>query len=175
MLQILNRVKRPESRLLWMLLLTLIISTRSYSQGKPATLDSTTLQKELDSILAKHGLKSKGFNITVISVNQAGGQTAYSITNNWYGIRQRVLTIEKLKEIVSHIPAKSTKILLFASHDKESENYVSSIYSNLKSNGYTNVSFTWWGDPNCFDQITYEMKQDTTLDIFVCPASNVSQ
>ncbi|MDQ2720695.1 MAG: hypothetical protein M3Z26_13180 [Bacteroidota bacterium] len=42
------------------------------------------LKKEIDSILAKHGLKSKGFSINVISVNQQGGQTAYSITNNYY-------------------------------------------------------------------------------------------
>ncbi|MBU7570147.1 MAG: hypothetical protein KAF41_05790 [Flavobacterium sp.] len=43
------------------------------------------MKKEIDSVLAKYGLKSKGFSINVISLNQTGGQTAYSITNNFYG------------------------------------------------------------------------------------------
>jgi hypothetical protein len=39
----------------------------------------------LDAVLAKYGLKSKGFAVNVISINQKGGQTAYSITNNFFG------------------------------------------------------------------------------------------
>lgn len=59
--------------------------TISYSQIKNKFIDSLLLKKEIDSVLAKHGLKSKGFAINVISINQNGGQTAYSITNNFYG------------------------------------------------------------------------------------------
>jgi hypothetical protein len=62
----------------------LIISTASFSQKKNTKVDSAVLKKELDAVLSKYGLKTKGFAINVISINQKGGQTAYSITNNFY-------------------------------------------------------------------------------------------
>ena len=66
----------------------ILISITSYSQKKFAhkltKVDSATLKIEIDKVLSKYGLKSKGFNINVISLDQKGGQTAYSITNNYY-------------------------------------------------------------------------------------------
>jgi hypothetical protein len=70
---------------LGILLIISLFSINCFSQTTKKPLDSTALQKELDSVLSKYGLKSKGFVINVISVNQKGGQTAYSITNNYYG------------------------------------------------------------------------------------------
>lgn len=67
------------------LLVILLITINAFSQDKSKFKDSALLKKELDSVLAKYGLKTKGFLINVISVNQQGGQTAYSITNNYYG------------------------------------------------------------------------------------------
>ena len=79
---------KKVAKLLGLLLITsnlILYSNLSYSQIKYRFSDSLLLKQELDSVLAKHGLKSKGFVITVISLNQKGGQTAYSITNNYYG------------------------------------------------------------------------------------------
>lgn len=61
-----------------------LLSNNTYSQSQRSFDDSLFLKKEIDSVLAKHGLKSKGFSINVVSVNQQGGQTAYTITNNYY-------------------------------------------------------------------------------------------
>ena len=55
----------------------------AYSQKQPIFTDTFTLRKEIDSVLAKHGLKTKSFDINVVSFNQRGGQVAYSITNNY--------------------------------------------------------------------------------------------
>jgi len=66
----------------------LIISSlweTSFCQNQPTHIDSVSLKREIDSVLARYGLKSKGFVINVFSLNQKGGQTAYSITNNFYG------------------------------------------------------------------------------------------
>lgn len=62
----------------------LLLGNNSYCQNNRNFDDSLLLKKEIDSVLAKHGLKSKGFAINVISISQQGGQTAYSITNNYY-------------------------------------------------------------------------------------------
>lgn len=62
----------------------LLITSNTYAQSKTKPVDSVLLKKKIDAVLAKHGLKSKGFVINVISTNQKGGQTAYSITNNYY-------------------------------------------------------------------------------------------
>jgi hypothetical protein len=61
----------------------LLLSINSFAQKKLTRLDSITLKRDLDRVLAKYGLKSKGFSINVTSINQKGGQTAYSITNNY--------------------------------------------------------------------------------------------
>jgi hypothetical protein len=75
---------RKAVKLLAVLLIISFFCNSSFAQT-PKTLDSVSLKKELDAVLAKYGLKTKGFAVNVISVNQKGGQTAYTITNNYYG------------------------------------------------------------------------------------------
>lgn len=76
-------IKKVVKLQIVLLITSSCIFVRSFSQS-PAKIDSIKLKRELDSVLAKYGLKSKGFAINVISINQQGGQTAYSITNNYY-------------------------------------------------------------------------------------------
>jgi len=61
-----------------------LYNSSGFCQTKFPFNDSSQLRREIDSVLAKHGLKSKGFAINVVSINQSGGQTAYSITNNYF-------------------------------------------------------------------------------------------
>lgn len=65
-------------------LVVLLITINAFCQNPKKPLDSIALKKELDAVLAKYGLKSTGFAVNVISLNQKGGQNAYSITNNYY-------------------------------------------------------------------------------------------
>jgi hypothetical protein len=135
------------------------------------------LQKELDAVLAKHGLKSTGFNITVISTNQSGGQTAYSITNNYNGIKQRTLSKDQLADIIFHIPNKTWTINIESSGDKESITYAGEIIDNLKKAGYTNFEYDPFSihEP-CFDTIQFRSYPNESMTrIVVCPASNVSK
>jgi len=76
-------IKRVAKRAVTLLIIiSLFISHISgLSQSK---IDSNGLKRELDGVLKKYGLKTTGFAINVISLNQWGGQTAYSITNNYY-------------------------------------------------------------------------------------------
>jgi hypothetical protein len=78
-------VKRADKLLIKLLIISSILypSQYSFSQKIPYN-DSVSLKREIDSVLKKHGLKSRGFAINVISLNQNGGQTAYSITNNYF-------------------------------------------------------------------------------------------
>jgi len=84
LLPLIKKVGKPLIRSLIISNISLLIYKFSYSQQPHAFNDSILLRRELDSVLAKHGLKTKGFVINVISLDQRGGQTAYSITNNYY-------------------------------------------------------------------------------------------
>lgn len=81
----LHQLIRKGGKRLGILLIISTLSYTSFCQKNPGYIDSVSLKKEIDSVLARYGLKSKGFVINVISLNQKGGQTAYSITNNFYG------------------------------------------------------------------------------------------
>ncbi|MDF2192570.1 hypothetical protein [Paraflavitalea sp. CAU 1676] len=81
----LHRLIRKGGKPLGILLIISTLCNTSFCQKQSAHIDSVSLKKEIDSVLARYGLKSKGFVINVISLNQKGGQTAYSITNNFYG------------------------------------------------------------------------------------------
>ncbi len=169
-----KKAVKPPGKLLTISLLLFGLS--GYSQQN---VDSISLKKEIDSaitaIMKRHGLKNGGFAVNVISFNQQGGQTAYQITNNYYtGIKQRVFTQAKLDEIVTHIPSKFAKIKFYCTADKESVTYRNQIAQVLFNNGYKNLEWTYWGDPSCFDDITYGTLGDSVIRINICPASNVS-
>jgi hypothetical protein len=117
---------------------------------------------------SKYDLKDSKFYAPA----QVGDHNAQ--TNNYNGIKQRVLTQEKLNEIGSHIPNKSARIKIFLTVDKECRNYAEQIINVLKGNGCTNIDWTFWGDPSCFDDITYGTIGDSIIRINVCPASNVN-
>jgi hypothetical protein len=130
-------------------LLIIISSTlfNVYSQSKNKFNDSVMLKKEIDSVLAKHGLKSKGFAINVISINQKAGQTAYSITNNYYGNvninTEKELTEDEKLDILKQIDSvkSATKItnndiMLFKSQNSNAGKYVSDLRDFLTSKGY---------------------------------------
>lgn len=88
LLQLIKKVVKP----LGILLIISCFYNNSFGQKARKNIDSISLKKEIDSLLAKYGLKSKGFAINVVSLNQGGGQTAYSITNNFYGDSVRAAT-----------------------------------------------------------------------------------
>lgn len=54
----------------------------SYSQSKAT--DTAAFKKEFEKLLLKYGITGKGYAINVTSINQAGGQTAFMISNNYY-------------------------------------------------------------------------------------------
>jgi hypothetical protein len=114
-------------------------SQKSYSQVKKNFTDSTLLKKEIDNLLAKHGLKSTGFSINVISVNQKGGQTAYSITNNYYGLKPREVTNDIMSEVEKQVLNKETPVTVYRrSQDAESFEYATKIILALRKAGYLN-------------------------------------
>lgn len=180
----LNPLIKRVAKLVGILLIinSFLFNNYCYSQVKKKFADSTLLKKEIDAVLAKHGLKSTGFSINVISINQKGGQTAYSITNNYYtGIKKRTLTMSELNDIVSQIPDKNSIIQMCSINNagKEGELFATQIANNLISNGYKNVQ-------NGFSNITelsnspstknYQVSRtvgDSTVTIGIYPAPNV--
>lgn len=78
-------IKVAVKRLVQLLITTsslLALSLSSFCQTQK--IDTNNLKRELDGLLKKYGVKSTGFSINVISIDQKGGQTAYQITNNYY-------------------------------------------------------------------------------------------
>lgn len=47
--------------------------------------DTTAFKKEFEKLLVKYGFNKNGYSLNVTSNNQNGGQTAFIITNNYYG------------------------------------------------------------------------------------------
>lgn len=129
----------------------ILLSNRAHSQNKK--IDTTVLKKEIDAVLAKYGLKSKGFAINVISNNQKGGQTAYLITNNYYGDttteRNNIsysfdTTDKKITLVVS--PLKGTWISPFLLTDSSDEHE----YFQTRNGFYSSTeSIVWIVDRWC--------------------------
>ncbi len=122
----------------------LLFTTGAYSQKKFIKVDSLKLKEELDAVLFKYGLKSSGFAINVVSLNQKGGQTAYSITNNYYnnyGIIPRKVTEEEFKYIMYYFPNKNVSISFRAYDgvDAEITSVKNQIVDVFKKNGYNNI------------------------------------
>jgi predicted RNA binding protein YcfA (HicA-like mRNA interferase family) len=103
--------------------------------------------KEIDSVLAKYGLKSKGFKIDVVSINQSGGQNAFSITNNYYGNVTVVNAPTQLHPDNFHVlkmhelaPDKTTKLrFMYPSNSKMSQVFTQELINMLKKDGYKDV------------------------------------
>ena len=91
-----------------------------------------------------------------------------------YGVQQRFLNQEILDKIISRQPKRNGKInIWFVRDDKESYNYGNEIFQTLWINGYKNIKGTGWFLPGCNDEVKLEMAKDSTLNIKICPASNV--
>ena len=115
------------------------------------------LKKEIDSLLLKHGLKSKGFAINVFSINQKGGQTAYLITNNYFtdpnyiadsiNYETKVVIKDSLKYIY-FFPKKGVWTNPFISYESDAGNRTTSLQGMMKDItgsfdfGRLKVSFT---------------------------------
>ncbi len=72
--------QQVKSLIISLFIVLLSISCLSQINAK----DSVGLKKDFEKLLSKYGIKSKGYLINVISVNQKGGQTAFIINNNYY-------------------------------------------------------------------------------------------
>lgn len=125
----------------------MLFSGHSFSQIKKSFDDSALLKKEIDSVLRKHGLKSKGFSINVISLDQKGGQTAYAITNNYYGNvtinKEKELTtqdetdiLRKIDSVKGKINITSNDIMFFKSQYSNAPKFASELRSFLVNKGY---------------------------------------
>src|SRR6185437_3243601 len=119
----------------------------SFCQTKKYFNDSLLLKKEIDSVLAKHGLKSRGFTINVISLNQKGGQTAYSITNNYYGTvninKEKELTeqdetsiLRKIDSVKNIVHITSNDIMFFKSQYCNVPKFAAQLKTFLINKGY---------------------------------------
>lgn len=78
-------IKREGKRLLKLitsLILSSICFNISYSQT--TKIDSSAFRKDFEKLLSKYGLSGEHYLINVTSYNQAGGQTAFVINNNYY-------------------------------------------------------------------------------------------
>lgn len=53
--------------------------------GQVVLKDSASFKRDFEKLLSKYGINSSSYIINVSSVNQSGGQTAFVITNNYYG------------------------------------------------------------------------------------------
>jgi hypothetical protein len=178
-------------RCYWGLNSTLFWGADVCQECKQVTIDSITKHDTITvykTIPAPHATSKPGLtqtnkngdnNQSTVDGNGnhvvTGNGNNVGVNGDVNGLKQRVLTMDILKEIVSHIPTKSTPILIYFQRDKESEVYASQIITTLQQNGFTNIDNTGWGDPNCFDSVKYEMRPDGKLWIFICPESNVSQ
>lgn len=147
-------IKRA-GRLALLLIINSLFINSALCQKAKSPLDSVALQKELDVVLAKYGLKSKGFAVNVVSLNQKGGQTAYSITNNYYQnvtvTQQPTLTewdrqfyMRHIDQLVKDSAITSKEIIITMGNGSNSGQYVKQLQEFLKSKGYeTNVGTTF--------------------------------
>jgi len=79
--QLINRVGKLQKKLLIIinfLALTFITAAQNTST------DTAAFKKDFEDLLRKYGIKSKGYQINVTSINQKGGQTALIINNNYF-------------------------------------------------------------------------------------------
>ncbi len=60
--------------------------------------DTTAFKKEFEKLLVKYGFNKNGYSLNVTSNNQNGGQTAFIITNNYYGDTSRMFAVGKISE-----------------------------------------------------------------------------
>ena len=185
LLQLNQQVTHKQHKVLTILITTLLInllvlsSYVSYSQQK---IDSSVLTKELDSVLAKHGLKSNGFVVNVISINAAGNsQTAYSITNtNNYFVNQEwqlgdvykafiLRRIEKLRKDSSI----TSKVILFGqTNNSNAPIFTRQLKEFLIQSGYDLNHMELMSDASDFDGVnitttTLEDNKTPCLDIRV--------
>lgn len=109
----------------------------SYSQS----VDTAAFRKDIQAVLKKHNINTTPF---VISLNQQGGQTAFTITNVYTGVKQRHVTdpdvlaqIKKLK-----IPNDtSILITILAPEDNETKNLCNEIGNLLYNNNFKHIKY----------------------------------
>lgn len=65
--------------------LLIILILNSYKVYSQTPTDTTLFKKDFEKLLSKYHINSIGYLINVTSNNQSGGQTAFVITNNYYG------------------------------------------------------------------------------------------
>jgi hypothetical protein len=129
-----------------------IVTSPSYTQSKRLPIVTPAIKKDnlegdnnavgRDNSGVQGGKNNKSH---IISGNDNKVGVNGDIIN---GIKQRHLTKELFNEITSHIPNKSTHIVLYGSaSNKETYNYENEIYRELLINGYRNITGTNWMDP----------------------------
>jgi hypothetical protein len=143
---LINKVVKLQVRLL-ITISGFLFSSSVYCQKQNQFPDSVKLKREIDSVLAKYGLKSKGFAINVISLSQKGGQTAYSITNNYYGeikiVQQPELNewykqffIRRIDQVKKDSAITSNNVIIFMGNGSNAGKFVQQLEEFLQSKGY---------------------------------------
>ena len=143
-----------------------VISDKKTVKFRPSTFPKQTLK----DTMPKTSIDAKD-NSHVINGNN--NQVGVNGDVN-YGVQQRHLDQTILDKIISRQPKTSGKInIWFVRDDKESYNYGNEIFQTLWINGYKNIKGTGWFLPGCNDEVKFEMAKDSTLNIKICPVSNV--
>jgi hypothetical protein len=99
--------------------------------------------------------------------------------NNYNGIKQRTLSADQIRYIISYISGPNTQVvILYPNNDKESINLANQVEEYLNNNGYKYVHSKPNPDPvtRCFDSIRCEKMANANGEVvvFICPQSNVS-
>jgi hypothetical protein len=169
--QTINQVVKQQKKLLIITSSFLLFSFCSYSQIL-SKQDSISFKNELEKLLTKYGLQTAGYQINVQSKDQRGGQTAFSINNNYVtynvGIVPRKLSDQDKINLITRIDKmildnkQSKKILIkigYISGNVENQSFANDVGYFLLSKGYNvdkSLASTWGADDLGFKLIFSE-------------------
>jgi hypothetical protein len=80
---IIKKVGRQQIKLITISIVCLFESAVMIN-GQVNSPDTTAFKRDFEKLLSKYGITNKGYLISVNSMNQKGGQTAFIINNNFY-------------------------------------------------------------------------------------------